>query len=245
MIQLDLSLIAKAERTTEEGYNVYYPTGAVSGYTAWRSVTNYNDGRIAEFYAFSTKFDSARIFRNLDGVWEYSQVSENTMNRVWEGPNFNGYSEAKGRIDLNSGNFIWESASGVESFEGRTCSVEESYNAEGNLVGRTRVYTDGSFEEVTFYDNGEFHTRTYKGTDGVHECVSFFPNGNMESMKLETADGYYEGQWTEDGKFVYQKIADAGMTNVREAFYDSDGKPTKVIIDGVPYEDQQMLSQFS
>ena len=30
-----------------------------------------------------------------------------------------------------------------------------------------------------------------------------------------------------------------------EAFYDSDGKPTKVIIDGVPYEDQQMLSQFS
>ena len=120
MIQLDLSLIAKAERTTEEGYNVYYPTGAVSGYTAWRSVTNYNDGRIAEFYAFSTKFDSARIFRNLDGWLEYSQVSENTMNRVWEGPNFNGYSEAKGRIDLNSGNFIWESASGVESFEGRT-----------------------------------------------------------------------------------------------------------------------------
>lgn len=245
MIQLDLSLIAKAERTTEEGYNVYYPTGAVSGYTAWRSVTNYNDGRIAEFYAFSTKFDSARIFRNLDGVWEYLQLSENTMNRVWEGPNFNGYSEAKGRIDLNSGNFIWESASGVESFEGRTCSVEESYNAEGNCTSRTRAYTDGSFEEVTFYDNGEFHTRTYKGTDGVHECVSFFPNGNMESMKLETADGYYEGQWTEDGKFVYQKIADAGMTNVREAFYDSDGKPTKVIIDGVPYEDQQMLSQFS
>ena len=222
MIQLDLSLIAKAERTTEEGYNVYYPTGAVSGYTAWRSVTNYNDGRIAEFYAFSTKFDSARIFRNLDGWLEYSQVSENTMNRVWEGPNFNGYSEAKGRIDLNSGNFIWESASGVESFEGRTCSVEESYNAEGNLVGRTRAYTDGSFEEVTFYDNG-----------------------NKESMKLETAEGYYEDQWTEDGKFVYQKFADAGMTNVHEAFYDSDGKPTKVIIDGVPYDDQQMLSQFS
>ena len=222
LIQLDLSLIAKAERTTEEGYNVYYPTGAVSGYTAWRSVTNYNDGRIAEFYAFSTKFDSASIFRYLDGVWEYSQVSENTMNRVWEGPNSNGYREAKGRIELNSGRFIWESASGVESFEGRTCSVEERYNAEGNCTSRRRAYTDGSFEEGTLYDNG-----------------------NMESMKLETADGYYEGQWTEDGKFVYQKIADAGMTNVREAFYDSDGKPTKVIIDGVPYEDQQMLSQFS
>lgn len=242
LIQLDLSLLTKAERTTEEGHNVYYPSGAVSGHTAWRSVWNYSDGRMMEWYGFAIKGGSADISYQPDGSWRYKQVDDKSINEVWEGPNSCGYREVKGKRDPNTWDFIFESASGFDSFGGEHY-FEDTYNAAGKLASRTRSYLDGSYEKVIWYDNGEFQTREYKGADGTYEATAFYPNGQIEYIKRDAAEGYYEEQRTEEGAFVYQKFADAGMTNVREAFY-TEGKPVKVIIDGVTYEDQEMLSQF-
>ena len=264
-IQLDFSLLTKVERTTEEAHEVFYPTGEISGHTTWRSVWTYPDGRITEWYAFDIRDGSATISCYPNGMWYYSQLKGNEINEIWEGPDSCGYREAKGSVDPNAGKFIFESASGFDSIDGGYY-FEDTYNEQGIFASRTREYLDGScetqsfydngelrtreykgadgtYEAVTLYDNGELRTREYKDADGMYEAVAFYPNGQMESRKLETAEGYFEEQWMEDGKLVYQKLADAGMTNLREIFY-TDGKPSKVIIDGVTYEDQQTLSQL-
>lgn len=240
--QFDYSQHTKAERTTEEYHKVFYPTGAVSGYTQWRSVTDYPDGRTDEWYAFEIKGGSVTISSYPDGTCFYSQTKDHSISKageIWEGPDGCGYRERTGKANLDTGEYIFESHSGFEN----GYYFEDTYNADGNFASRTRDYPDGSHEVETFYENGNLHTREYKGANGVYESVSFFENGNQESLKLETAEGYYEEQKTEDGKFVYLKLADAGMTNVREAFY-TDGKPTKVIIDGVVHEDWATLSMF-
>ena len=96
---------------------------------------------------------------------------------------------------------------------------------------------------VEAFENGELQEREFRGTDGVYEGMAYYTNGKLERLKRETPEGYYEEQRREDGKLVYMKLADAGMTNVREAFY-TEGKPVKVIIDGVVHEDWETLSQF-
>lgn len=240
--QFDYSQHTKAERTTEEYHKVHYPTGDAVGYNQWRIITNYTDGKTEEVYVFGPKSGYVSIFCYPDGSCFYehrNDIGVCEVNTVYEGPNGISYREAKGSRDKFSNDFIHASASGFEN----GYYFEDTYQADGTLASRTMDYLDGSHEVETFYENGNLHTREYKGANGVYESVSFFENGNQESLKLETAEGYYEEQKTEDGKFIYLKLADPGMTNVREAFY-TDGKPTKVIIDGVVHEDQQTLSMF-
>lgn len=217
--QFDASQYTRVERTTEEFHLVQYPTGAVSGHTTWRSVWNYSDGRIVEYYVFGIKGGSATITCYPDGSYHYQQANDHfssQIGQIWEGPEGNGYTEATGTGNPETGEYLFHSCSGFEN----GAYFENTYRSDGSLSGRTDTYPDGS-----------------------HETRSFFENGQMESLKRESAEGYYEEQLTQDGTFVYRKFADPGMANVREVFY-TDGTPVKVIIDGVVHEDQQTLSQF-
>lgn len=241
----DYSQYTKAERTTEEGSVEFYPTGAQSGFTHWRSVSHYSDGRIEEWYAFAIKGGSITITRNPDGSCIYSQANDHFRSKIsdiWEGPDGWGYREITGKANLDTGEYLRESESGFDSTEGGFYFAR-TYNPDGTMASNNSTFLDGSCESVTFYSSGEIHTKEYTGANGNFQSAVFFENGNVEHIKNQTAEGYYEEQRTEDGSFLYQKFTDPGPTNVREVFY-TDGKPVKVIIDGVVHEDREILRQF-
>lgn len=239
---LDLSQYTRVERTTEEFHQVSYPTGAVSGHTAWRSVWTYPDGRTMEWYAFSIREGSATISTEPGGRREFSINTGTEHNLIWEGPESSGYQESFGSVNPNDGNFVRESSSGFFSDNGGFYFTQ-TYNTGGALVSQTAEFLDGSREAVCFFENGEISTREYTGADGSYESVAFFENGQVRHRINESAEGYYEEQFTQDGAYVYRKFADAGMTNVREVFY-TDGQPVKAILDGVVHEDRATLSLF-
>jgi len=120
---------------------------------------------------------------------------------------------------------------------------KETYDENGNMLTYDRWTEDGTVLTKTVYVDG-FAMENYNvDTDGSFVEVTFYENRVEKSYKGSWSDGtYLEYVNNEDGTLQYRKRFD-GIVET-ECFFDH-GVMVKAIVDGVTYEDEASLQTFT
>ena len=143
---------------------------------------------------------------------------------------------------------------------------EETYHENGNVATNTHWTKDGTVVvKNTFYPNGNQKDGYSLDADGGIFEISCFENGNIEYEKRIDKDGFgfertyyesgmektYKDKYTSGSYFEYalnedgtwQYLKEVNETLSMELFYE-EGTLVKVVLDGIPYEDENTLTDY-
>ncbi len=114
----------------------------------------------------------------------------------------------------------------------------------GTLCYSKTIRTDGSYEEMHYYPNGNLSKQITEDPSAEAYCeLEFYENGMQNYAKYQTPSEEREERYDEEGfmTYLHTKQADYEL----EILTDDSGKVVKVIENGQTLEDPAALDQFA